>query len=82
MTLGAREMAHHLRALAAFLKNLGSIPSTYLTPHNYLQLQTQGIWQPLPASVEEICIWHTDTHAGKMLIYTTINKIKIKNRVN
>lgn len=36
---GAGEMAHCFRALVAFPEDLGSIPSTYITANNYLQLQ-------------------------------------------
>jgi hypothetical protein len=39
----AGEMAQWLRALAAFLEDLGSVPSTSVLADKYLQLQFQGI---------------------------------------
>lgn len=33
---GTREMAQHLTSLAALLKDLGLIPNTHGTAHNYL----------------------------------------------
>lgn len=36
MVSGARKMVQWLRALSAFLKDLGSVPSTYMTAGNGL----------------------------------------------
>ena len=37
------EMAHQLRALAAILQDLGSVPNNHRVAHNHLQLQFQQI---------------------------------------
>lgn len=47
LIVGAGAMAQKLRALAALIWDLGSIPSTHLVVHNYLQLQVQD---PMPSS--------------------------------
>jgi hypothetical protein len=66
---GTGEMAQQLRELAALPEDWGLIPSTHMAAHKSLELQLQRIRCPLLASMDTICTWYTDTHAGKTPIH-------------
>jgi hypothetical protein len=56
-TLGAGETAQWLRALVAFLEDLGSVPNTHRVAHNHLStILVLGIWCYLLTSA---LTWYT-----------------------
>lgn len=73
----AEEKAQRLRAMAAFPDNLGLILSIHMMAHNWLQLQFQGIQDPVLVSVG---MKHTySTQAYMQMIWThRLHKIKFQ----
>ena len=59
---GAGERSQRLRALTAFLEDLGEIPSTHMAAHKCLSLQLQEIWYACLASVSTRHTHNTHTY--------------------
>lgn len=73
-------MAQWLRALAALLEDSSSIPSTHVTAHNCLQLQSQGIQYPLLTSADIARSRYLDIYTGKgKIVFTRTQRNKPHN---
>lgn len=55
-----------VKCISALPEDVGSVPSTYMVAHNYVQLQFQGTW------------WvHAQIRAGKIVIHLKyLKKVK------